>query len=78
MGEWLPVVPESVIGLLPRPSQCVARIAAEKAKEGRVMDGCVYLAYRRLGAVLGLRLRGQIERVIYEYLGAIKAITRSA
>lgn len=78
MGEWLPVVPESIVVLLPRPAQCVARIAAEKAKDGRVMDGCVYLVYRRLGAVLGLRLRGQIERAIYGYLVSIASVQSTA
>jgi hypothetical protein len=78
MGIELPVIPADLLPLLPRTSQCVALVAQEQAARTGRRDGLVYLGYRRLGAVLGLRWRRQCENAVYDYLAAIEAVLSAA
>lgn len=77
MGTFLPVVPESLTALLPRRAQCVAMVAREQAVRMGKSGGDVYLSYRHLGNVLGLRIRKQIENVAQDYRAAIKAVLQT-
>jgi len=78
MGTFLPIVPESLAALLPRRAQCVAMVAREQAKRVGKSGGDVWLSYRHLGNVLGLRIRKQIENVAQDYRTAILAILEAA
>lgn len=83
MGTELPVIPAAVAALLPRQAQCVALVAAKQAHarglntKGKLLQR-VYVSYRRLGNVLGLTARRQIENAIYDYVMAIKAVISAA
>lgn len=83
MGIELPILPDAVLPLLPHGAQCVARVAAQQARNkgtGRmdapatVESERVYVSYRRLGAALGLRLRCECERAVQGYLAAVQTV----
>jgi hypothetical protein len=78
MGIDLPLLPDAVVALLPRQAACVALVAREQAMRMGRREGRVYVAYRRLAAVLGLGTRRQCERAVSEYLAAVKAVLSAA